>query len=285
MLNTTLDCLPCFLRQAVEAVGYCVPEPTRREAILRRVMSDLAAADWSASPVAIARQVHRRIREETGATDPYAELKTRMNALALELLPCMRMTVRLADDPLLAVTRLAIAGNLIDAGAKSGIAEEGIRHALCQASQEPLYGSVRDLFEAAEQAQRILFLADNSGEIIFDRVLIEALPTAKVTVAVRGSPVLNDATMDDARVAGLTDLVSVISNGSDAPGTILKDCSEEFRRAYAASDLIIAKGQGNFESLDATGKQVFFLLRVKCPLVSQQVGAPVGALVVHEHAA
>lgn len=182
----------------------------------------------------------------------------------------------------MAVVRMAVAGNLIDCGAKCGLSERGVRDALCQAGREPLHGSASDLFAAAERAQRILFLADNAGEIVFDRVLIETLPTTKVTVTVRGSPVLNDATLADAQVAGLTDLTTVIPNGSDAPGTILEDCSEAFRRLYADSDLIIAKGQGNFESLNTTTKHIFFLLRVKCPLVAAQVGAPVGAMVMLE---
>jgi uncharacterized protein with ATP-grasp and redox domains len=281
-MTTTLDCLSCFVRQAVEAAGFCVPDETARAAIVRRLLSNLAAADWNTTPVAVAQQMHRDIRLATGNADPYRALKQRMNALALELLPCMRQTVRFEEDPRMAVVRMAVAGNLIDCGAKCGLSERGVRDALCQAGREPLHGSASDLFAAAERAQRILFLADNAGEIVFDRVLIETLPTTKVTVTVRGSPVLNDATLADAQVAGLTDLTTVIPNGSDAPGTILEDCSEAFRRLYADSDLIIAKGQGNFESLNTTTKHIFFLLRVKCPLVAAQVGAPVGAMVMLE---
>lgn len=281
-MTTTLDCLSCFVRQAVEAVGFCVPDETARAAIVRRLLSNLAAADWNTTPVAVAQQMHRDIRLATGNADPYRTLKQRMNALALELLPCMRQTVRFEEDPRMAVVRMAVAGNLIDCGAKCGLSERGVRDALCQAGREPLHGSASDLFAAAECAQRILFLADNAGEIVFDRVLIETLPTTKVTVAVRGSPVLNDATLEDAEVAGLPELTAVVPNGSDAPGTILENCSDAFRRLYADSDLIIAKGQGNFESLNTAPKHTFFLLRVKCPLVAAQVGAPVGSMVVIE---
>jgi uncharacterized protein with ATP-grasp and redox domains len=281
-MTTTLDCVSCFVRQAVEATGFCVPDETARAVIVRRLLSNLAAADWNTTPVAVAQQLHRDIRLATGDADPYRALKERMNALALELLPCMRQSVRFEEDPRMAVVRMAVAGNLIDCGAKTGLSEGGVRNALCQASREPLHGSVNDLFTAAEGARRILFLADNAGEIVFDRVLIEALPTTKITVAVRGSPVLNDATLADAQVAGLTDLATVIPNGSDAPGTILEDCSDAFRRLYADSDLVIAKGQGNYESLNTNPKHIFFLLRVKCPLVAAQVGAPVGAMVMIE---
>ena len=281
-MTTTTACLPCFVRQAVEAVGFCVPDEEARVPILRHLLAELATADWHRTPVGVAQQLHRSIREATGQADPYHALKDRMNRLALEMLPCMRTEARFEEYPQMAVVRLAVVANLIDSGAKTGMTEVNVREALCRASRDPLCGSANALFAAAERAQRILFLADNAGEIVFDRPLLEALPTRKITVAVRGSPVLNDATVDDARVAGLTGLTTVISNGSDAPGTILEDCSEEFRRLYAESDLIIAKGQGNYESLSATTKHIFFLLRVKCARVAAQIGAKVGDMVVRE---
>ena len=281
-MTTTLDCLPCFVRQAVEAVGFCVPDEARRAAIVRPLLADLSTADWQLSPVGIAQHLHRRIRQATGQSDPYRALKDRMNRLALEMLPCMRQEARFDENPRMALVRLAVAGNLIDSGAKTGMTEDNVREALCRAIREPLYGSNAALFDAAERAQRILFLADNAGEIVFDRALIEILPSKKITVAVRGSPVLNDATVEDAHTAGLTKLTTVIPNGSDAPGTILENCSEEFRRVYEESDLIIAKGQGNLESLTTTTKHIFFLLRVKCPLVASQVAAKEGEMIVLE---
>ena len=281
-MTTTLECLPCFVRQAIEAVGFCVPDEKRRIEIIRRLLSELADADWCLSPVAIVQRLHRSIRQVTGENDPYRLLKERMNRLALSLLPEMLLAARLEENPRMAIVRLAVAGNLIDAGAKSGITETDIAEALRRAVTEPLHGSADALFAAAAHAQRILFLADNTGEIVFDRELIEALPTEKITVAVRGAPVLNDATMEDARIAGLTGLTTVISNGSDAPGTILADCSDDFRHVYEVSDLIISKGQGNYESLDDTAKHVFFLLRVKCPLIATLTGAPVGSMVISE---
>lgn len=280
---TNLNCLPCFVRQAVEAVGFCVPDEAQRIDIIRQLLAELAEADWNAPPVAIAQRLHRRIREATGVADPYRLLKERTNQLALTLLPEMLLATQRDEDPRQAIVRLAVAGNLIDAGAKSGIAETDIREALEQANREPLHGSASDLFAAAEHAQRILFLTDNTGEIVFDRPLIESLPTTKITIAVRGEPILNDATMEDAQVAGLTDLTTVIANGSDAPGTLLGDCSSEFRQVYDASDLIIAKGQGNYESLNHEAKHIFFLLRVKCPQVAALTGAPVGTMIVREH--
>lgn len=146
----------------------------------------------------------------------------------------------------------------------------------------PLAGDPAALFEAAAKARSILYLADNAGEIVFDRILIEALPASRVTVAVRGGPVINDATLADAETAGIHEIATVIDNGSDAPGTLLAECSPEFRARFEAADLVIAKGQGNFETLSDTRKHIFFLLSVKCPLVAAEVGAPVGSLVVKQ---
>ncbi|OQA21119.1 MAG: hypothetical protein BWY63_01362 [Chloroflexi bacterium ADurb.Bin360] len=113
---------------------------------------------------------------------------------------------------------------------------------------------------AAGSACDILYLADNAGEIVLDRLLIEALGPARVTVAVRGAPVINDATMD----------------GSDAPGTVLSDCSEAFQERFRKADLVISKGQGNFETLSGAPRDVCFLFKVKCPVISSNVGLPPG---------
>jgi hypothetical protein len=146
----------------------------------------------------------------------------------------------------------------------------------------PLCGSISALATAIRGARSILYLVDNAGEIVFDRDLLAQLPLGSFTVAVRGRPVLNDATLADAQAVGLTDLGDVIGNGSDAPGTILTDCSAEFRQLFAAADLIIAKGQGNYETLAGANRPIFFLLKIKCDVLSRALGQPRGSLVLHQ---
>ncbi len=279
-MKTALECIPCFVRQAAEAVEMSAGDGLRKECLLRRLLRDIAAADWSVMPVTIAQRIQRRVREETGQADPYHLLKGRMNRIALDLLPALTDTARRQPDPREAVVRLAIAGNLLDAGSKTRLAPEDMSAHLHAIWDRLLVGSVADLFHAAQAARRILYLADNAGEIVFDRLLIETLPVEKITVAVRGFPVINDATLEDAETAGILRLVPVISNGSDAPGTVVEECSEEFCACFNGADLIIAKGQGNYETLSNTDKNVFFLLTVKCPLIAADIGAPVGALVI-----
>ncbi len=283
-MKTSLECIPCFVRQAAEAVALCTAEPALRETMLREILRALADADWSDSPPTIARKLHRIIRRETGDPDPYRTLKDRMNRLALDALPlCMDLIAR-SPDPREAVVRAAIVGNLLDAGAKVQAVPEDIPVLLAGFGDRPLAGDPLEIFREAEKARRILYLADNAGEIVFDRLLLNALPVGKITLAVRGSPVLNDALRADAGLAGITDLVPVIDNGSDAPGTVLDDCSEEFLGHFRSADLIISKGQGNYETLSGVHAPVFFLFTVKCPIVAAQIGEPTGTMVAKKSA-
>jgi uncharacterized protein with ATP-grasp and redox domains len=172
--------------------------------------------------------------------------------------------------------RLAIAGNVIDLGADGGMTEDEARRELESAAARPLCGDLDRLEREVSTAERILFLADNAGEIVFDRLLIEQLPPDRVTAAVRGRPVINDATLEDAWKAGLHEVALVIDNGSDAPGTVLEECSPAFRRCFEQADVIIAKGQGNYETLSDRPEKIHFLFRVKCPVIASRTGAEVG---------
>jgi len=280
-MNTAFECIPCFVRQAAEAVELCVPDISRRERFLRRLLNEIAGLDWKGTPPVIGQHLHRLIRKETGQIDPYRQIKERMNRIALDLLPALADTARRQSDPREAFVRLAIAGNLLDSGAKTGITAEELPKHLQAIWERPLVGNVADLFRAASAAHCILYLADNAGEIVFDRLLIETLPAEKITVAVRGTPVINDATMEDAATAGIPEIAPVISNGSDAPGTILAECSEDFRYWFDRADFVISKGQGNYETLSDTRKDIFFLLTVKCPIIAAHIGAPTGSMVIY----
>lgn len=278
-MNTPLDCIPCFARQALDAVSEAVADPVRREKLLRRLLREIADGDWSGSPPAMAQRLHRAVRRELGDPDPFRTTKARMNQMAASLVPSMQMRIAAHPDPREAAVRVAIGGNLLDVGAKIQIAAEDLSAHLESIWAHPLRGDVPAFFEAAERARSILYLADNAGEIYFDRLLLERLPPGRVSVCVRGAPILNDATLDDARAAGIPEIASVLDNGSDAPGTILEDCSPDFRRRFADADLIVSKGQGNYETLSDSDRPIFFLFTVKCPLVAEKIGDPVGSLV------
>ncbi len=279
-MRTSLDCITCLIRQTVEASRFVSADPAMHERVLRDVLRMAAGLDLSEAPPLLTQQAQRRIRELTGDPDPYRELKQRANESTLAVLPALEAEVRSAPDPLSAALRLAIAGNTMDAGADGAAGIEGIERELSVAHERPFHGDVDEFRRAVASARSILFLTDNTGEIVIDRLLAEQLPLERTTFAVRGAPVLNDATRADARSAGLDRLAEVIDNGSDAPGTVLEDCSPEFRRRFAEADLIIAKGQGNYETLSDEPRDIFFLFAVKCDVAAWHVGLPRGTQVL-----
>ena len=279
-MHTALECIPCFARQALEASRFVTDDPEIHERLLRDVLRATARMDFSQSPPVVARRIHRALRAMTGVADPYRAVKDRFNRMALDMLPEMEAMVVGAADPFGLAVRLSIAGNVIDLGVDGNITEEEARRSIRNALHEPFEGDIDALKQSVDAARRIIYLADNAGEIVFDRLLIEQLPTGRVTLAVRGGPILNDATMEDALAAGLCEAVEVIGNGSDAPGTVLHDCSDTFRRCFAKADVVIAKGQGNFETLSDEPGNIFFLFKAKCPVIAEHVGLPMGTHVL-----
>jgi uncharacterized protein with ATP-grasp and redox domains len=246
------------------------------EQVLREVLLEASGWDMSWPAPVLTQRVQRRLRALTGIVDPYRDAKQRFNELALELLPELRAKVVAAADPLQAAVRVSIVGNVIDVGVDGNLRESDIRRSLAQSLSDPFVGDLDSFRATISKAGEILYLADNTGEIVFDRLLIELLPAQRVTVAVRGAAVLNDATLSDARLAGLDQVARLIDNGSDAPGTILSECSPVFRERFESADVIIAKGQGNFETLAGGPENIFFLLKIKCPVVAAHTGLDIG---------
>lgn len=279
-MKTFFDCIPCLIRQAIDSLRLAGADEPTHEHVLREVLEAAARMDFGQPPAAMAQRVHRRIRELTGKPDPYLDAKARLNATALKLYPAFQQRLRLAPKPMELAVRLAIAANMMDLGVKTSLDDSQVCSALADSVAEPLQGDVDEFCRHAAEADRILYLTDNAGEIVFDRLLIEQMAVEKVTLAVKGGPVLNDATREDAEATGLADLVEVIDNGSDAPGTILDDCSPSFREHFDRADLIIAKGQGNYETLSESPRPIYFLLRVKCPIIARDLKCPIGTMVI-----
>jgi len=278
-----LDCIPCFLRQALDAVKLATDNQEVHENVMREVLRSVADLDMRQSPPEIGQQIHRRIRNLIGAYDPYHRVKGRFNDLALELYSKYRKQVIESEDPLKTAICLAIAGNIIDLGVKSSVDESDLHRVISESVMADIDTEQLESFrDAIGEAEKILYLADNAGEIVFDHLLIEQLPYEKVTVVVRGMPVINDATKEDAWIIGLDRIVDVIDNGSDAPGTILKSCSQKFLSYFEEADLIIAKGQGNYESLSDIDKNIFFLLKAKCPVIARDLGCEVGDMIIQK---
>jgi hypothetical protein len=273
--------MPCFVRQALDVGRIVSDDPAVHQDLVRRMMRLAADSDLLRSPPQLAGEFHRMVREITGQADPYAHHKQQANELALGLMDDLVDKVRTADDPLAAAARLAMAGNIIDHGVASEVREVDVLAAIDGALHAPLdEAALAELARKAGDARDVLYLCDNAGEIVLDRLLVEQIGPAKTTCVVRGRPVLNDATLDDARQAGLTELASVVANGSDAPGTVLSDWPAELADRFGQVDLVISKGQGNYETLSDPPRPVTFLLTVKCAVVAGQLGMERGQLAV-----
>ncbi len=280
-MKTFLDCVPCLVRQALHSVRSTTKDEHIQEQIVRTALEGIARMDFRQPPAVMAQAIHRGIREATGNADPYADQKRRLNDTALELLPVFSDRIAKAANPLELAVRLAIAGNVMDLAVKTSLSEDEVLASFDECLAAPLDCHMAEFAKAVEEADDILYLTDNAGEIAFDRLLLEQLPRERVTVAVRGKPVINDATMADAEYVGLGPFArQVIDNGSDAPGTILDDCSDVFRRCFERADLIISKGQGNYETLVGSTGPIWFLLRVKCPIIARDLDCQVGTTIL-----
>ena len=279
-MNTYFDCMPCFIRQTLDAARFATSDKNIHESVLREVFAALSTMDLEKSPPQMGQIIHRIIRKSTGNIDPYKAVKKQSNDHVLALIPKLKGTIRSSPNAFETAVRFAMAGNIIDFGLNTKIDQHMINKSVEQALSNRLFGDIAPLRKAVFKAREILYLADNAGEIVFDRLFIELLPLDKITLAVRGNPVLNDATIDDAKDTGVTDIVRVIDNGSDAPGTILEGCSITFRQAFQNADLIISKGQGNYETLSNSSKAIFFLLKAKCPVIAEHIGCEVGDVVI-----
>jgi len=253
-----------------ERLSPHVPDPVE----LRMYLAGAAGDDMlGSSPPRIAQEIYRRARQRSGVMDPFRQEKLESTQAALERLPALRRKVELAADPFEMAVRIAIAGNIIDFGPGRAF---DLETQLEGSLDLPLDRQTLERFRSElDRAANVLYLGDNAGEAVLDRLLIERIP-APVTYAVRGAPVINDVTLAEARLSGLEQVAELISTGSDVPGVILEACSPPFRRAFDAADLIISKGQGNYESLKGVPAPIYFLLVIKCELVASHLKQQVG---------
>jgi len=287
-MKTYLDCIPCFFRQALEGSRIVRATPKQQKQIIDEFARKIPKISLEASPPEIARLGYALLRKISPNQDPYKEIKQKSNRIALRLLGKLRNKVNHSQDRLLAALELAIAGNIIDFGVKNNLnVKTELKKILAEENKVIHRQSIFHYAEfrrALEKARNILYLADNAGEVVFDRVLIEEIkeehPDKNIYYGVKEKPVINDALFEDAKVCGIDKTARVISNGTDAPGTLLSFCSKEFKQIYKSAGMIISKGQGNFESLSSEKRPIFFLFMVKCPVVAKETGCEMGNIVL-----
>ncbi len=276
-MKTYLDCYPCFFHQILNTTRMMdVDEPKIREILIGfgRVLSRMRAGT---TPPEIGREAYRFIAEKTGIMDPYENIKKRCTQQALALYPRLKERIASSEDRLRMAVRMAIAGNMIDFGANADFDLEKDLESLL--SQELTVDHYEAFCRVLREARHVLYLADNAGETVFDRLLIEEL-AKPVVYAVRERPIINDAVRQDALDAGLDGVSEIVSSGTDAPGTILGLCSQDFLKTFRAADLVISKGQGNYEGLSEESRPVFFLLKAKCSVIARDIGVRSGDLIL-----
>ena len=279
-MKTYLDCIPCFMEQALRVGRLSTEDEARIKDILDNVGEMIREIPMESSPPEIAMHMYEKIKQVSGDPDPFAINKKDHIEKATKLYPHMKEILDESDNRLLDAVKLAIAGNIIDLGAtKTFNIEEDILKSL----HEDLTINHFDTFEKyIKESENILYLGDNAGEAVFDKLLIEEMGKP-VTFAVREKPVINDITKKEAAIVGIDKVARVISSGTSAPGTVLDSCNDQFLQLFDEADMIISKGQGNYEALSAIDRPIFFLLKAKCEVIANDIGVPEGSLILMDN--
>ena len=269
-------CIPCLARQLIEISEESTQSLADEQKIIKAGLKILGSLEFNQTAPEIAYEIHQVAKKITQIQDPYKNLKKEYNLIAQKIYDRIieEKWMEKAEDKFDLACRLAIAGNIIDFSVCLNLTEKEILDSVEKSIETPLWGKgTQSLQKAILSANQILFIADNAGEIIFDKFLLDQLPLEKVIFAVKGQAIVNDATLEDAQVAGITKKVKVIDNGFGAQGTILSRCSESFLNYFERADLIISKGQANYETLsDRQDKNIFYLMRAKCSVIANSLG-------------
>ncbi|NSW90361.1 MAG: DUF89 family protein [Firmicutes bacterium] len=281
-MRSYIDCVHCYLKQVVTCMNLAgVDEDTQYE-VIYKLMDYVKSFDRNDSPAENSTKAILKAYEMIGVNDPYKRAKRESNDIALSLYPKLKAIVEDSNDSLYQALKVAVAGNVIDLGInRSYDIDAGLKHSLEIGFSKDDYAAFIKKLNIVEE---VLFLGDNAGEIVFDKILVEELVRRgkKVIYAVKEGPILNDATMCDAIYVGMDKIADVITTGTNFLGISLKRLSKTFLNRLENAKLVLSKGQANFESLEEEAlvkDKVFFLLKIKCQEVSKVAGAEFGDVV------
>lgn len=272
-MDIFLDCLPCFLRQVLDASRMATGCIELQEAIMKdaiALISDYSKYRYSPE---VGREMHQIVKKHTGVFDPYKEIKRKNIETALKIYPLLKHFLFRKSERLYWLLKIAAVGNVMDSAIYKNIDIEDCFER--ELEREFSVSDIEQFENRLKHAKSLLIIGDNAGETVFDRVLAEDFLYLDITYAVRSEPIINDATIEDARASGLDHCTRLISTGCNAPGLILDECSEEFLNIFNNADIVISKGQGNYEALSAQKRGIFFLLKAKCPVISDKLGVDV----------
>jgi len=287
MMKTYLECIPCLLKQIIAASRLATDNKAIHGKILEESLKKLTTLCRKVPPPVLAKELHDIVKSLSDNADPYAEEKRYFNTIMLEKYEYFKDLVKSSSNPLKTAVLLSIAGNVIDFGAYHHRHEIDILSEIKNILNSCLVINDFNSFEKAlNTAKKIIVFGDNAGEIVLDTLLVKAIGKDLVTYVVRGEPIINDATIADAQISGMTDICNVVENGMGFPGTILEALPKQLQNDFHHADVIIAKGQGNFETMcKLQHKNLFFLLKIKCPILSHSIGFPVNSLILKKQGA
>lgn len=273
------ECYGCILGSLPGLAERATDDAAERHRLVKEFLQVIASADEETTPPEFAAYFHRRVKEISGVEDFYREEKDASTELAEQLLPELKKRVEQAEDPFEMAVRFVMGGNIIDYGANPDFDLNTAEKAICEVMDMPLdLNAVSALKEAMARAGSILYMLDNCGEAVIDHLLIDEYKD-KITIGVRGRAILNDVTPEEAIRSGYGGM-PLIHTGDMAPGASLRTSSPEFLDALQKFDLIIAKGQGNYETLCTLERPIFHLLRIKCHVIAQRTGKENGSLYI-----
>ena len=270
-MNIQLECIPCTINSYLRLVKTGVIPENQQEAILRRLLKGLAVIDYDKSPPVLGRRMHRLICELIEVPDPYHQIKEKYNQMMLDLYSKFEGLINGSEDSFDTAMRLAIAGNVIDFGCQH---QFDVMETIDQVMGAKLsIDDSRHLRDDLKQADSLLYIGDNCGEIVLDKLFLNYMNVPRKFFAVRARPIINDVTFYDAKMTGMEKVAKVITTGDDTPGVVWESTSKEFKDIFRNSDVIISKGQGNLEGLlDVPHSHIYFLLVTKCDLIAERLG-------------
>jgi len=282
-MKTDPECLDCVIRQGNKVAENLIDDPNLIETVkngIKKYVQNLTEKEMELSPAEISTPMYYLLRDLTGIIDPFEKQKKTQNKNALAIYRDLLESVREDEDQLHKSARISVIGNVIDCGVNSDIVMLEVE--LETALKQPLEVDDFDEFRKfLKDAKEILLITDNAGEIVFDKCFIETLkrfyPEIKIYVSVKSYPILNDATMKDARMIGLDSVCKIVTTGSNYIGTPRRFVSKKFVELMDRVNVVLAKGQGNFETLEGSGKKFFFLLKAKCPVIARHLKVSLGA--------
>ncbi|WP_296790162.1 DUF89 domain-containing protein [uncultured Methanobrevibacter sp.] len=275
-MKISYECGPCFLRQAKEAMDLSTDDEMLKMEIMEEIFKFLNDNfKLGANSNSTGSKMHNMIKQKTCCRDPYYREKIEGNEIALKYLPDVKKILE-EDDSLENYVKIAIIGNILDFGAFT--LDDDIEGVIKESLEKDLViKDIEEFEESLKTNDKVLYLVDNTGEIVFDKLLLSKIKEydLDITIAVKSEPILNDACMKEALEAGLDKYGEIVEIGAGTVGYVDSEISEEFREIFNNHKFIISKGMGNYEGLteiNLDDKELFFLLCAKCNTISKDIG-------------